>query len=73
MIISAISLQMTFQTAFVEHDQVIQALPANAGNPALNMSSLAGERGADRTCSIPIAFNCCTNSWPKMRSRSRSK
>jgi hypothetical protein len=41
-IIICISLHMASQTAFVEHDQVIQALPANAANQALNMRSLLG-------------------------------
>lgn len=44
------------QTAFAEHDQVIQALPANAANHALNIRPLEGDRGADSTSWMPIAF-----------------
>lgn len=71
--IGAIGLQVALETAFVEHDQVIQALAANAADQGLDIRSRQGERGADNTCSILIVFTCSTNSWPKMRSRSRSK
>ncbi len=41
-IVIGISPQMTPQAAFVEHDHLIQALPANAANHPLNMRSLPG-------------------------------
>jgi hypothetical protein len=49
MIIIDISLQMAPQTAFAEHDQVIQALPANAANHALNIALCQSERGGEST------------------------
>lgn len=41
-IVIGVRSQMTPQAAFVEHDHVIQALPANAANQPLNVRSLRG-------------------------------
>lgn len=72
-IVIGISPQMTPQAAFVEHDHLIQHSRRMLPITRSICARCQGERGADNTCSIPIAFTCSTNSWPKMRSRSRSK
>src|SRR5205823_2347232 len=60
-IVIGISSQMAPQSAFVEHDQVIQALAANAANQALNMRSLPGRTrsGQHLLDSLPRYVDCC--------------
>jgi hypothetical protein len=62
MIIVHECLEVPVQAAFVEHDQVIQAFAADRADDPLNVSTLQGERGADSTCLMPIAFTCLTKS-----------
>ena len=73
MIIVHECLEVPVLAPFVEHDQVIQAFSTDSTDDPLNVSTLP--RGTRRRQHLfePIALTCFTNSWPKIRSRSRSR
>src|SRR3954451_20003302 len=56
MTIGAVSGQVMFQAAFLEDDQVIQALASDASDQALDIRPL--RTGMRQDCSIAIAFTC---------------
>ncbi len=74
MIVGDKTLKVPVKASFVKYNYMVQALAADSPDHALDIGARCqGDRGADSTCLIPIAFTCSTNSWPKILSRSRSR
>ena len=55
MIVVQEALKVPVQASFVEHNHVVQAFAAKGADDPFDIATL-GERGADRTCLIPMAF-----------------
>jgi hypothetical protein len=56
MVISKIGRECSMQRAFTEDDDMIQAFAANRPDQPFDVPLCYGDRGADSTCLIPIAF-----------------
>ena len=44
------------ERALAEYDHVVQALAANGADQPFDIGTLPGDRGAESTCLMPIAF-----------------
>jgi hypothetical protein len=63
-IVGSVDADDPAQVRFTEHDDVVQALPADRANESLNVSVLPGDRGAIGRSRMPIALKRRTKTDP---------